>query len=275
MGNCRPYTCRPANPPTYPSCDDGYEFDEYQHKCVAVSCAADPCPGNLICLDDDSIPCAKTPCFRYSCVHPSSQCGEGYEYNGSTCVPVTCAASTACAPHQTCIDKPYKPCNSAHVVCQKFICRDQPTDPCAAVSCVQGSYCDKGQCCPLDTEYDEVTKECVAVTCDAPHPCEAGKVCKPATKTCVRAPCPQFDCEDPPSDPCSAVYCPHGLVCKVESHGPQCVCPDNYEWHPGYRCQPKNCEAENPCPAQQTCVPYDRYCPHPGPCPQYYCKHGY
>lgn len=259
-------------------CDDGYEWDGTE--CVAVSCAADPCPDHLDCVDLD-YECTTAPCFKFRCVSPTT-CDEGYEYDDilDQCVPVSCDAPDACPGLKVCVDAEI---TCVRAPCPQFTCEyDQPeTDPptCTHGSCSPGYYCDYGICCPLGTAYDSLAEECVAVSCAAPEPCDEGEKCVAASIQCIRPPCPQFTCEaddSSMSDPCENDPCREGFVCHAyEAYwggwAYQCLCPDNTQWSPGYGCVALNCEVEDACSEEKECIPYERHCYFPGPCPQYYC----
>uniref|UniRef100_A0A7S3P4C6 EGF-like domain-containing protein n=1 Tax=Amphora coffeiformis TaxID=265554 RepID=A0A7S3P4C6_9STRA len=274
-------------------------------------CDSSLCP-QFRCEDPDTNPCSYTTCPVYYTCDPTSGacCPPGTEYHGSECVPVTCQAhpcssgeKCVAAPKQCftapclqyeCVDDPTSdPCYgrscrhgyscSGGYCCldgttydpEKHACVPDVTDSCAAVTCIEGSYCvpGVGTCCPFNTEYDTITKECESVNCAA-SPCASDEVCvsKP-NRTCIRAPCQKYECEPAPTDDvCARIRCGYNTVCEAVNGQAQCVCKANFEWNPQYRqCTPKNCDAEGVCPGKE-CVPFDRHCYPGGPCPKYYCK---
>ena len=129
------------------------------------------------------------PCVKI-CDPPKCQCSTGYTRDNSTgrCVlPADCTSQDG-----------------------------QPTNPCAAVLCIQGTTCvvkgGRARCVKGGSNVDV----CAGVECPP------GQDCVPQTVQCVRAPCPPVpECKDV----CADVKCPEGQSCKrvqVQCFAPPC-----------------------------------------------------
>jgi hypothetical protein len=167
----------------------------------------------------------KCRCQQFKC------CPLGTELNTSSgeCVATSCAANP-CKATQTC-KSTTNICKTGP--CPQFQCVDKPTP----------TTCGVGQA------YDDVAQACVAVSCDAPSACKLGSVCQKTDVQCVRAPCPQFTCIEPPR-------------CAV---GEQL---DNLT----QKCVPVSCEAEAACDSNSKCVPNTGIKCIRSPCPQFQCE---
>lgn len=171
-------------------------------------------------------------------------------------------------------------------------CRDPPVTiiTCPLVKCAstcpngykvdengcQGCECVEPVRCPVGEAFDEITNQCVAVSCEASSACAAGSRCVPANIQCVRAPCPQFQCE-PLCPPVCAVFCEFGNV--LDDNGcatcrcnppPPCGVGEEYDTLTG-ECVVVSCDSPKACDSGETCQPVDIQCFRP-PCQRFECQ---
>jgi uncharacterized repeat protein (TIGR01451 family) len=207
-------------------CGSGEFPCPFGKKCVGGFCIADPCAnvtcppvnGNhQTCVDqgDNTHACVDTcsimSCAPLICHEPSGEC----KPDNCTTFPERCSASEACI-NGTCV-----------------------ANPCAGVTCGNGTYCVNGTCVASCADVScPAGQRCRLGMCEADpcgQPCPAGKVCNDASGTCMDDPCRFGNC--PPGqwcnpnaggrcedDPCvaSGVMCPApGQICR----GGTCVTP--------------------------------------------------
>ncbi len=168
----------------------------------------DDCDGNVdgAGLCGAGATCTGGVCLPDACNGENSRCPTGFTCSAATCIGIPCPTS-ACG---------------AGTVCQDNQC----VDPCAGVTCGQGSACSGGVClgggCALTGCSDTSKPVCVNGTCVA--------------------------------DPCAAANCPTGAFCRLGD----CVRSCSYvECAPGQQCSADGfCEStcDPACGAGQVCA---------------------
>lgn len=183
--------------------------------------------------------------------------------------------------------------------CQTCRCRERPTisNICPLIRCsrhcpngykvddngCQGCGCVEdnvpptvGGICPGGEEFDSVTNQCVAVSCKSPNACGPGEACSPVQLDCVRAPCPQFQCQFH-CPPVCAVYCEFGNVldhngCSTCQCNPPPSCGVGQEYDTLTKtCVVVSCESPEACESNEVCQSVDIQCVR-APCPRFQCQ---
>ena len=117
-------------------CAEGEFFDDWRQKCLALTCAAEPChDADHTCVDtiaSNNTYCGgRSVCPQYVCVKDHVDCDAGFEFDlrKERCVAVDCTADP-CKDDETCIDN-FDACFIPGGACRQFKCkkdRDEVAD---------------------------------------------------------------------------------------------------------------------------------------------------